>query len=527
MADKKLFGLFNRGSKASTPVQNMIGRVVYVITGKFPGQNTNVKNIDQTIPDYRFWDRFRNCLIPGYEIAGIYAKGLIEIISSWVISRAVTMKLAKTEDARMVKKVEYTNDILRRFFLANQGDILQLYEDLLALGDQYVVVNTDNSLVYPSPDTVIVDYDPLDYQKKKSITIVTQTDDVRIEDKYTDTVRTVTTKKGATTSVETFKVLIGRIPIVHFANEMSRNEQHGHPIYETLKQLLSEYNDTMKKGLQGAKVAGNPIPVMENLSDPDETIERLSTAEDETYTDKDGNEEIRRTVKWDEQALIVLGEGGRFIFAAPPVGFSKDILDMLKTLFDIIVKRFHTPEHFWGVGTNIGKGVEEQFPMWVRFIEGRRDKFAGKASDPVLKTEAQGGLYELADIWLRTRALTDNKVFVGATVIVWSDLTERDKQLTFDWVKYLVSRGAMRMVTALEKSGLVENPEDEYVLAQEEMKTAMMENGGIFPDLQANSNDIPAPGTPRTESGGTPDMRGNSGSDAPRMPAFGGGGKTQ
>jgi hypothetical protein len=124
----------------------------------------------------------------------------------------------------------------------------------------------------------------------------------------------------------------------------------------------------------------------------------------------------------------------------------------------------------------------------------------------------------LAEIWLEYLSLVDKRAMSGTVVVRWSDLSEGDKQLTFEWIKWLHSRGAITTKTALQLSNLIENIDSEYELAQAEYATrieTMQFDDFVGPEGKKNGN---------LNADGSPDNR-TSGGSAPRMPAFGGGGK--
>lgn len=485
------------------------------------------KSWDETRPDYVWWDNFRRGRQEGFEASGNQAQAIAETVTSYVIGRGVSVSLEKIEDKRLQAKEKYTNGLLRRLFTSLQGFLIMLYQDLYALGDQYVIVNSDGSFTVPPPDSVYPQRDDMT-QELTGYKIVTRTDGWTITDEYTAKRRTVTfegTDENGTPKkiVKQFPVLIGRIPVVHFKNDATPQERYGRPGYASLLPLWSDYNDMLIKGAQGSKVAGNPVPVFEGLENPEETID-LNAGPEETYIDERGEERKQRRIYWDRLAAIVLGKGGTFRFASPATGFSTDIENVINLTFKVIQNRTHIPDHVLGGSEGItGEAATAKTPPWVRYIEGRRDLFAGNIEDDDLGIDAAGGLQELVQVWLKTRSLYDKKIIVGPTVIQWSDLTGEDQKIKFEKVKFAHSRGMITGETALRILDLVEDPTTEYRMGQAELKTRLLVEpegddftGGKLKEDGSQDN--------RTD-GGSSARKPRPKADTPRGPAYGGGGK--
>ncbi|MEO0158419.1 MAG: hypothetical protein ABIM59_06800, partial [candidate division WOR-3 bacterium] len=295
------------------------------------------------------------------------------------------------------------------------------------------------------------------------------------------------------------------------------------PIFSSLLAPLSAWNALLLKASQGAMVAGNPIPVFENLDNPQETID-LNASDEIEYQDESGDVKTQPRINWDRTAAFFLGKGGRFRFASPPVGFSADLDRVSTEMFQLVLRRMHIPSHIVGGDTQVsGQTAKEQMPSWVRFIEGLRDRFAGNVMDDIGGDTQGGGLYELIDLWLRVRRLSDSDVFVAPVIIVWSDVTEGDERIKFEKIKWAHSRKAITTKTALELLNLVEDAASEVEEAESEDRPFVE---GPFDDFEGGK--LSADGTPdeRTDGGSAPRMPRPVGSSTPRMPAFGGGGRT-
>lgn len=269
---------------AAQPIREIIGRVSY--SGLYRSSQWLALTVDNTIPDYQFWDLLRRCKQQGFEFGALFAERITKVERDWVLGKGVEILLAEDAENPLDAKDKsdnrnYTNDLLKRLLNCIHALLMSMVNDLYGLGDQYVIVNMDGSLSVPSPDTVEVEYDLTDYRRLRKVTITTKLDKATITDTYTDEMRYLKVKTAAWKEtqpdgtiinhpavdypVQQYPNLIGRIPIVHFANERSANETHGHPIYEALRHLFSRYNDLLEKALDGAELMGNPIPTFQGV----------------------------------------------------------------------------------------------------------------------------------------------------------------------------------------------------------------------------------------------------------------------
>lgn len=469
--------------KKGQTIREIIGRVarrplqVWTVLGGRPRVR---ETVDKTRPDYAFWDKVRRGKQDFYEFGGLFAQSIVEIVSYWVIGDGFRPALTeKPADPRNPSdSLVYTNDVLQRFVDGNLPVVQMLYEDDLALGDQFVVVNADGSLSIPSPDTVDIETDPLDGKRPIAYTVTTvvEPDDgsekLTTTDRYTATERTITIKVGNQEPASmSFPVLIGRMPVIHFANDRSTNELHGRPIYERLLKLFQRYDDLVVKGVDGAETAGNPIPVFEGLEDPQSTIDLNATEEDTEYTDREGNTQERKEIRWDSLAALFLGKGGSFKWAGPNVGFSDDVRNVLKALFLLVLDVTHIPEFVWGGAINASRAsAETQMDPFTRFIKARRRFLEGKAADDLIGQEPEGGLLELLYVWLLTRQLVDPRIVVGPVRIAWGDLTDEEGTLKLEKVKFSYEKGFITAVTALEQLELVDDAEFEVAQGKAEFE---------------------------------------------------------
>ena len=179
--------------------------------------------VDRTRTDYAFWDKLRNCAAEGYELSGLLCRPITQVLSSYIVGKAPTYTLVEASDGED-SPVAHTNDLLERFMKRNLAAIIVLVEDLHALGDQFVIVNPDGSLSMPPPDTVKVEYERWNPRRMERVTITTKDRGVVIVEEYTADMRRVTMRSGGQERVEVWDNLIGRLPVVHFANNRRSNE---------------------------------------------------------------------------------------------------------------------------------------------------------------------------------------------------------------------------------------------------------------------------------------------------------------
>lgn len=507
----------------SQVVTQIIGRYSYPINDIWRAEvDAELPSYDGTRPDYKFWDRFRRGKASGYDISALIANAAANTYASWVLGRGVGASLAvmPEESPRKQTYWEYTNDLLEAFFKSIQPLLYNLYVDLLCLGDQYIVVNADGTLTPVPPNRVYFELDPRDYRDVTAVIIRTVLDEYTIEDRYTAKERTITIKNGKTgrESTARYKNLIGRIPVVHFANNRSPDELYGRPLFEPLLGAFKEIDQLIQKASSGAKVAGNPIPVFSGIGNISRFIQTYKDT-NETYEDSSGTISTREKLKFDKDQAIILGLNENFAFASPDVGFSEDINRTLRLLIMRVQDGLSMPSFLWGGGEPYTKsGAEAYMPAWLRYVEGRRDQFAGLGNNESTGSVAQGGLYELADIWLQTMQLSDYKVLWSPVVLSWPVLTESDARTQFEQIKWLHSRGAISTLESLKLLNLVSNPEASYQEAQDEIAAGKLLEPDSFDDYSGENLD-------KTADDGSPDRRKRSGASAPRNPSYGGGGK--
>jgi hypothetical protein len=469
------------------PVRELIGR--YVVGDAQMGlyrSRTRAKTIDETIPNYEFWDRLRRGKADGYKLGALFATRIERVIAAWVLGEGIEIALCDDDNELPEDRRDYTNNFLTEFVRglldagldADEDEenwdrdttaslLMSIYRDALGLGDQWVIVNPDGTLSVPSPDTVEVKRDPLDYRRMLAVLVTTKLDGYAIVDEYRADGRTVTIKQGERAESFEYQNLIGRIPVVHFAYGMSGNETYGHSIHEQLLPLYDQYDDVLFKMLDGAKLLGNPILAFVGMEDISEVINANDPAQVDEYTDKDGNIAERPQLNVDSNAVMLIGKGGDAKFVAPPTGFTEDTKQALKTLFLLLLDHTGIPEFIWGNELSSARASSDT--QMVQFV-----KDIG-----AWQRQVAGAVVRLCKIRLQVGALTDPRLIVGALKAKWPAAIAEDRELVRKLVETALLNGLLQRETALRLLSLVENPADEVEAAEEE---AAERQAALYPD---------------------------------------------
>jgi len=460
-------------TQRSTSISEQIGR--YSVSAYQPSRYMALKTVDDTIPDYQFWDEFRNGRIAGYRLSSLLARRIEHIFAGWTLGRGVTISLAEAgnPDAENDPR-NYTDELLVDFLNRNHSLLLSTEQDKLGLGDQYIIVNMDGSLSIPSPDTVTVERDPLDYRAVTAYVVTTKLDEYEITDRYTLDGRTVIIKKGVqVVSVQQYQNLIGRIPVIHLANEMSGNEVYGRSIHFRLLAFYDKYDDVIYKQIDGARLLGNPMLAFTGLKNVTGVQNANAPATTSTYYDTDGNLVDEQQLNVNVNSVFLLGEGGDAKMVAPPTGFTADTQQALKTLFMLgMYEACGIPEFIWGNELSGAHATTDvQMTQWVRDIEARQKQ------DEVW-------LLELCEIWLLTVAITDPQIVIDKLQAEWPALVNDDEKNRLEYVRYAHDSGLLTAKTALEILDMVDDPAKETEEAQAEFKA---KQEAMFPDAAAGN----------------------------------------
>lgn len=405
--------------------------------------------VDWTQADYTWWDKFRRGKQKGFELGGLFAAPMASILADWTLGKG--FDAVTDNDDTDTALAEFVDDVL---------DILiDWHFDSNTLGDSYLAVNPDGSLTRLPPNTVEVVTNPLDYREVWGYKITTRPDEARtITDEYhiqPRAYRKLTVKEGTRTILEEeYPLLIDELPIIPLRQGVDATEVFGHPRYEGLRTLFAEYDDVLRKSLDGVKLMGNPVPVVENADDPQQELDNNKT---DTVTTRLSNGETADVpvIDFSLIKMFFFGPGTRFKFAQPGP-FTQDAERTLVILFLLMLQHSRIPEWVWGGAISSSKAsVEAQAPAFETLIKGQQRK-VGKAIRILLR------------VWLKYRALVDPAIKVLPITLTWPDVLPPNEELRLKWATALRMDNAITKKTFVRASGLVDDAAAEVVAAEQE-----------------------------------------------------------
>ena len=415
-------------------------------------------SVDTTTPDYAFWDGLRFGTKPDYDLGGLFAEPMCNILSAWTFGEKLNASVVgNPNDAN----VQYTNALLDQFLMDNFATLIATDETSLGLGEDYLAVNADGTITPVPPHEVEILTTPVGSLNVTGYRITSKLPTQTIIDEYTLTGRTRTVqgndqKNGTSKTVETFPNLIGALPIVQFPTKKGRNELHGRPYFARLRKLFSRYDQTLSKSLDGVGLLGNPKPSIQGVEDPTATIKNISTGTTTVTNSQTGETTEKPLVDFSKIPMMVIGKGGRFEFVGPTPGFTADTEKMLGILFLLMLQYSGIPEWVWGGAiASSNASVDAQLPAFVWLIKGLR-----------MKREKQ--IIDLLSIWMLYKSLSDPRIVLSRPRLQWQPVVADDKKIMLDYLKYVSDRGLITDKTALGLTNLVEDPEREVEAAREE-----------------------------------------------------------
>lgn len=455
---------FRHAPRGSGRVAELIGRSTFANAQLSVYKSRGaVLSVDETVPDYAFYDALRRGKQRGYKLGALFAKRIEHIFAGWTLGRGFDVTLVEQGDTDNADDpITYTNGKLDDFINAHHALLMTVEEDKYGLGDQYIIVNADGTLSVPSPDTVEVDRDPLDYRTVLAVRVTTKLPKAIIVDEYRADGRTLTIKRMVNDAwVETvtrYDNLIGRIQVIHLTHGRSGNETNGHSIHEDLLKLYDQYDNVIHKQIDGAVLLGNPILTISGLEDLSAVIDANKPATNETYYDQDGALVTRPQLNVDSTSILLIGKGGKGEFIGPQTGFTADTQQTLKTLFLLLLDRTGIPEFIWGNELSSARASSDtQMIQWARDIEGRQK-------------EDERWILDLCAIWLATAALVDPVLVVDALQAVWPPVLDENQELKLKAVEMARTHNLLTDQTTLELLQLVDDAAEEVEEAQEEAK---------------------------------------------------------
>lgn len=404
--------------------------------------------------DYDYWRRVYYCRARGLELSGLFVKTLTNKLAAWMLGRAPTWKMENEASAAA----------LADWWNANHPRILRTLRGAIRQGDGFLVINSDLTITLLPPDTVDPIVDEADYGRVIGWR-VTQTlthpeqlaARMTVVDEYYPDRRIHRVEINAVRQSETvFPNLLGRLPIVHLANQPDDGETFGHAEAEPLIEVMHRYGSVFEAAIEGNILQGRPTPHFNfaTIQDMDAFWERFATSVRQTLPD--GTTEATNVLDLDlSQALTT--SSAEFEYKSPGQ-FTEDTVRLLELMFYLILEHTEIPEFVMGNAISSSKAsAETQLPVFVRYIEMRRGEIAG-------------WLTEIAEIALGYLALVTPGVSTIETPrLDWEDLTTQDGKLTLETLKWAHLEGLLPDKLALMLAPInVENVGEAIAEAKEE-----------------------------------------------------------
>lgn len=393
---------------------------------------------DASTPDYAFWDRARRGKARGLEVSGLLLKPLASKVAAHVLGDCPAFDSPSRTAA----------DALAAWFGAHHAALLSAYEESVALGDCFAVVNADLSLTIIPPHEV----EPLLADTPGEIDgwrITTQHDHTRVIDEFTRLERQRRiTRDGVRVTTESYPNPTGLLPIIHIANRAGADEVFGRPEGAALIPVLHKYGEIIDAAASGNIRQGRPTPVIEKMGEASQ-IARFweQFGRRETHTKPDGTTETYDVIDFDPDQLLTLGADATFKYAAPGA-FMGDAETLLKLLFYLIVQHSEVPEAVWGAAIPSSRAsAETQMQPFIRWVTKKR-------------ALAESWLYDLARVVLAYTALYDPRIDARVPLdIRWSPLIQEDARLRLDALQWAHASGIVddRSTRALLASLLAMN----------------------------------------------------------------------
>lgn len=381
--------------------------------------------------DYDYWRRAYYCRVRGLEISGLFIKPLVSKVAGWTLGRPPGFKLEN----------ETSREALDNWWDKRQAQVLKAFRAALKQGDSFLVVNSDLTVTLMRPDCVdpIVAEDDYTNIIGWRVTQVLQHPErfdrqSIIDEYYMDRRVHRVERNGAPIEETVYPNLIGRLPIIHIANQTDEGETFGHAEAEALIECLHRYGEIFEAAIEGNKLQGRPAAILNFATIQDLNAFDAENATIETQTLPNGRSERTKTYNVDLNGLIVTS-GAEFHYESPGE-FTQDTERLLGLMFYLILEHTELPEFVFGNAIASSKAsAEAQMPVFEKFIEERR----GQVGEWLL---------ELAQIVLGYLALIEPGVTVETPSLQWHKLTQ-DGKLTLETVSWALAEGLLDRRTAL------------------------------------------------------------------------------
>lgn len=470
------------------PIQRVVGRITEFFSTASNEVITRVRSItrrwrssyrqpsnDWARSDYDYYKRLYYGRVTGLELSGLLVKPIISKLAAWTLGRAPKWKL-DSETAQQAL-ADWWNDA--------HPDILRAWRGALKVADAFVVVNSDLSLTLLPPDTVDPIVDEMDYgnvigwRVTQVLAHPETTQRMTVVDEYyaDRRVHTVETTSGRVDSVTTYPNLLGRLPIVHIANQADTGETFGHAEAEGLLPLLHRYGEVFDAAIEGNVLQGRPTPVLTF-----ETVQDLEKFDDEnasieTQQLPNGTSQRVKTYEVDLSQLLV-ASGATFSYESPG-SFTGDTAQLLEIMFYLILEHSELPEFVFGNAIASSKAsAETQLPVFLEFVKLRRG-------------EMVGWLTEIAEIALGYLSLTTPGVTAATPGLQWEELDQVDGNLTLQTIQWAFTEGLLDELTALQLMPVtVEDPPAVLEKAKQEREERAAQFAENQPEEQQFDSDL-------------------------------------
>lgn len=425
-------------------VKETIGRVRRTYNFRYK-DSLMQETVDQTRGDYAFYDELRRGGVPGLEIAGGFAKVVASKIAGWCLGQPPQIKHENEELAQA----------LNNWMADNLAQIIQNAEDMVALGDFYMVVNPDLTLTPLMPNTVepIVPVDNykdfIGWEVNERINHPTdmgrwmlETNEYYPNERY----RRVQLETGEP-RIEVMPNLIGRLNVIPMRNNRQTNDVYGTPevapLVKTSKSLLYAYNEVLAAGVAGNIRIGRPTPKIEFKDHEQMQAFMAENAEQivrERYDEISGEIDslTEYYIDFDADQLLTLS-GATFAYEQPGK-ISDDVKVFLGMLFLVMVQVLEIPEFVMGGELTSSRSTAEvQMEVFEQWVGKKRGQMQGWLKE----------MMKVVALFVSASTPGIGSVDVDAIELVWEPLTGSDGKLTLTALQWAYSQGLVDKSTAL------------------------------------------------------------------------------
>ena len=442
--------------------------------------------------NYIFWRQAYYGHATGLEISGMLIKPLVSKVAAWTLGRAPQWR---------IEKGVRTQKALEDWWNVWHSEIMRAWRAAVKQGDSFLVVNSDLTITILPPECVDPIVDPLNYANiigwrvTQVLPHPTTQQKMRVIDEYYMDRRVHWLEVDyRVMDQQVFPNLLGRLPIIHIANQPDDGEKFGHAEAEGLLSALQRYGIVFEAAVEGNVLQGRPTPVItfKTLKDLDAFWRQYGTR---VATPRaDGTTDTTMYLDVDLSQIVTL-TNGEFEYKSPG-SFTADTANLLELLFYLILEHSELPEFIFGNAISSSKAsAETQMPVFIEFIQMRRG-------------EMVSWLTEIAEVALGYLSFVKPGVSANAKpTIQWDPLDQDDGQLVLDTVIWAYSQNLIDMATALMLIP-VQISDIEDVLRKAKAEQLVKQQMAL--DLQQQQRE--AMGTPdptAAPNGGRPPTNGN------------------